>query len=520
MTEELVFEVGDKAEKSVGDYDFSGTIIGKSTKLSGQVRYDLEDEKGSIHIFSGKQLRKSSTMKPYIDLVRDVMKNGVDRGDRTGTGTRSVFGRQIRFDLSKGFPLLTEKKMTMRSTIEELLWFLSGSTNVNTLPDTTKKWWTPWQRANGDLGPIYGEQYRTSKWWYEVEPMIFETPTITKKEGLFCGVGIIGESSSERGQSEEKLMLKSIWRDMLKRCYDENSKSYSAYGGSGVHVDPDWLEFDNFARDAIKINGWNLKKEYPEDYTLDKDIKFASNRYSKETCMWASHNEQSYNTSTGTPFTALSPEGEKVLFASLGEAQRNFGLNISAVHRCLTEKLHTHHGWSNFEYIIPNYGKVIRFRELDQLRRFVSEIKHNPNSRRHLINLWHSPAMEHAELPCCHGSIIQGYVSDGKLSLSIYQRSADIFIGVPVNIASYALLTHMLSHVTGLEVGEIIFSFGDLHLYHNHFEQAKEMLERESFPLPKLTLNAKVKNIDDFVYDDIVVSEYQSGPAIKAPVAV
>lgn len=332
MTEELVFEVGDKAEKSVGDYDFSGTIIGKSTKLSGQVRYDLEDEKGSIHIFSGKQLRKSSTMKPYIDLVRDVMKNGVDRGDRTGTGTRSVFGRQIRFDLSKGFPLLTEKKTHLKSVIHELLWFLKGSGNTKYLEENGITIWREWQDENGDLGPVYPVQWRR----------------------------------------------------------------------------------------------WHTGR---------------------------------YDVLTDDPIT------------------------------------------------------------IDQIKKVIESIKKNPEGRRHIVTAWNPAEVDNMALPPCH-AFFQFYVADGKLSCQLYQRSADLFLGVPFNIASYALLTHMIAHVTGLEVGDFVHTFGDTHLYHNHFEQAKEMLERESFPLSKLTLNAKVKNIDDFVYDDIIVSEYQSGPAIKAPVAV
>lgn len=329
---ELVFEVGDKAEKSVGDYDFSGTIIGKSIKLSGQVRYDLEDEKGSIHIFSGKQLRKSSTMKPYIDLVRDVLKNGVDRGDRTGTGTRSVFGRQIRFDLSKGFPLLTEKKTHFKSVVHELIWFLSGDTNIHYLNKNGVKIWDEWADENGDLGPVYGQQWRS-------------------------------------------------WR-------------------TG--------RYDPLSDDPITI---------------------------------------------------------------------------------------------------------------DQIKNVIESIKNNPNSRRHIVTAWNPDQVDDMALPPCH-SFFQFYVADGKLSCQLYQRSADLLLGVPFNIASYALLTHIIAHVTGLKVGDFVHTFGDTHLYHNHFDQAKEMLSRESFPLPKLALNANVKNIDDFKYEDFIISNYQSGDVIKAPVAV
>lgn len=322
---ELEFEVGDKVEKSVGDYDFYGVVIGKPIKTSGQIRYDIEDEKGSIHIFSGKQLRKSSSMKPYIDLVRDVMKNGIDRPDRTGTGSRSVFGRQIRFDLSKGFPLLTEKKTHWKSVVHELIWFLKGDTNIKYLQDNGVKIWDEWADENGDLGPVYGQQWRS---W----------PTLRK-------------------------------------------------------------------------------------------------------------------------------------------------------------------------------GNV------DQIAEVINSIKNNPNSRRHIVSAWNVSKIDDMALPPCH-TMFQFYVADGKLSCQLYQRSADLFLGVPFNIASYALLTHMIAHVTNLEVGDFVHTFGDAHLYHNHFDQAKEMIERSSFVLPILRINDSVTDIDSISFDDIILENYQSHPAIKAAVAV
>lgn len=322
---EQEFEIGDKVEKAVGDYDFSGEIIGKPKKLSGQTRYDIEDEKGSIHIFSAKQLRKSSTMKPYIDLVRNVMKNGVDRPDRTGTGSRSLFGAQIRFDLSKGFPLLTEKKTHWKSVVHELLWFLTGDTNIKYLKDNNVNIWNEWADSNGDLGPVYGSQWRS---W----------PTLRK-------------------------------------------------------------------------------------------------------------------------------------------------------------------------------GPV------DQIAEVIESIKNNPYSRRHIVSSWNVSKIDDMALPPCH-TLFQFYVANGKLSCQLYQRSADLLLGVPFNIASYALLTHMIAHVTNLEVGDFVHTFGDVHLYHNHLDQAKEMIERSTFPLPRIELNDNVRDIDAFTFNDITLFDYQSHPAIKAPVAV
>lgn len=330
---ELEFEIGDMVEKAVGDYDFSGVIIGKSIKTSGQVRYDVEDEKGSIHIFSGKQLRKSSSMKPYIDLVRDVMKNGIDRPDRTGTGSRSVFGRQMRFDLSKGFPLLTEKKTHWKSVVHELIWFLSGDTNIKYLKDNGVNIWNEWADENGDLGPVYGSQWRS------------------------------------------------------------------------------WPKY------------------FPMDYE-------------------------------------------------------------------------------------PHYEEPI-----DQIANVIESIKNNPDSRRHIVSAWNPAEVDDMALPPCH-TLFQFYVANGKLSCRLDQRSCDLFLGCPFNIASYALLTHMIAHVTNLEVGEFIHQIGDAHLYHNHFDQAKEMIERSSFPLPRIELNDNVRDIDAFTFNDITLFDYQSHLAIKAAVAV
>ncbi len=458
-------------------------------------------------------------MRQYLDLLEHVLDHGVKKEDRTGTGTLSVFGWQMRFDLSEGFPLLTTKKMFTAGLIDELIWFISGSTNVNDLPDRTKKWWTPWQSADGGLGPIYGEQYRRSRWWFQVVPDIREQPKVCKNQELFAGVGDIGTTSRTMGQSREMAILKSTWREMLKRCYAEKSKAFKHYGATGVHVDTAWLNFDNFMRDAAHLPGWNMKRMWPSYFSLDKDTLAASNCYSAETCMWASHDEQGYNTSTNKPFYATSPEGTETLFASIGEMHRVFGMNLSAVHRCLNKKLVTHHGWSNFRYA-EGEGKVFRFREVDQLMSLIANLVYDPHSRRHMINLWHTPAMAHANLPCCHGSVIQFHVANGELSASVYQRSVDTLIGLPVNIASYALLTLMVAQVCGYEPGDFVWTGGDCHLYLNHLEQAKLQLTREPRKLPTMKLNQDVKDIFEFKFEDFTLEGYDPHPHIKAEVAV
>lgn len=264
-------------------------------------------------------------MQQYLDLLRDVRNNGVLRSDRTGTGTRSVFGRQIRFDLSKGFPMLTTKKVHFKSVIIELLWFLRGDTNTKFLNDNKVTIWNEWQDAQGNLGPVYGAQWRS---W----------PT--------------------------------------------------ADGGS-----------------------------------------------------------------------------------------------------------------------------------IDQIFRVIEDLKSNPDSRRHIVCSWNVGALEQMALPPCH-CLFQFYVHEGKLDCQLYQRSADIFLGVPFNIASYAALTMMVAQVTGLAPGEFVHTFGDLHLYNNHVAQADEQLSRTPGDIPRLVLNPYVTSLFDFVYEDFGLVGYTPQATIKAPIAV
>lgn len=264
-------------------------------------------------------------MKQYLDLLSHILENGNEKTDRTGTGTKSVFGYQMRFDLQKGFPLLTTKKLHTRSIFHELLWFLKGDTNIKYLHDNKVTIWDEWADENGDLGPVYGKQWRA------------------------------------------------------------------------------WQGAD---------------------------------------------------------------------------------------------------------------GKIT-----DQISQVVNQIKNSPDSRRMLVSAWNVGEVEQMALPPCH-IVFQFYVANNKLSCQLYQRSADVFLGVPFNIASYALLTQMLAQVCGLEAGEFIHTLGDAHLYLNHIDQAKLQLSRTPYELPKLKLNPEVKDIFDFKYEDITIEDYVSHPHIKAEVAV
>jgi thymidylate synthase len=264
-------------------------------------------------------------MQQYLDLLARVLDSGVDRDDRTGTGTRAVFGHQMRFDLAAGFPLLTTKKLHIRSIIHELLWFVSGDTNIRYLQDNGVSIWDEWADDNGDLGPVYGKQWRH-------------------------------------------------WQ---------------------------------------------------------------------------------------------TPDG----------------------------------------------------REIDQLAELISMIKSNPESRRLMLTAWNPGDVPHMALPPCH-CLFQFHVAKGRLSCQLYQRSADIFLGVPFNIASYALLTHMIARICGLKPGEFVHVLGDAHLYSNHFDQAREQLSRTPGALPQLVIHRTPDSIDGFHFDDFEITGYDAQPHIAAPIAV
>lgn len=286
-------------------------------------------------------------MKQYLELLEHVRRNGVDKGDRTGTGMKEVFGAQMRFDLSKGFPLVTTKKMFLKGIIHELLWFLKGDTNIKYLQDSGVKIWDQWADENGDLGPVYGKQWRK-------------------------------------------------WRDVAVV-----NKQFN-------HETREWDDIDP-----------------PEALTL----------------------------------------------------------------------------------------------EIDQIRNLIDDIKFNPDSRRHIVTAWNPADVGKMALPPCH-CLFQFNVQEGRLNCQLYQRSADMFLGVPFNIASYSLLTMMIAQVCDLKPGEFVHTFGSAHIYHNHIEQVDTQLSREPHPLPTMKINPEVKDIDSFTFEDFTLIGYEHDSPIKAPIAV
>ncbi|VAW44124.1 Thymidylate synthase [hydrothermal vent metagenome] len=264
-------------------------------------------------------------MQQYLDFAKHILDHGVTKSDRTGTGTTSVFGYQMRFDLQQGFPVLTTKKLHLKSIIHELLWFIAGDTNIRYLQDNGVRIWDDWADENGDLGPVYGHQWRS----------------------------------------------------------------------------------------------------------------------------WPTPNDQT----------------------------------------------------------------------VDQIQNLINQIKTNPDSRRHIVSAWNVADVDHMALPPCH-CLFQFYVADNKLSCQLYQRSADVFLGVPFNIASYALLTMMMAQVCGLEVGDFVHTFGDAHIYSNHMDQIEQQLSRSTFPLPSMKVNPEVTDLFDFTFDDFELIDYQAHPHIKGKVAV
>ena len=479
---------------------------------------------------------------PYEDLLRYVLENGEEKGDRTGTGTVSVFGAQIRYDLSKFFPLIGTKDVFVKGVVAELLWLLDGDTNSNTLEEQGVNIWKEW-RKNG-TGAGYSDPDRVV-----VEVSI---KSVAPEEMSEDGVGIEFEQRKQRGGVDAKLV--NGWKMMIDRCYNPKAHNYDKYGARGVRVAKRWLSFDNYLEDVKLIQGWDKKLANWSGYELDKDY-FGAGVYHPDVCQWLSTEENNLYTKASLPFSITDEDGNKSLFLSLAMGAAKTGVPSTTLRRLLkNENLHGQKilkggnrdkmGWV-FQYETPREGHVFRLSMLDgelgpvygkqwrswagadgktydQIADVIESIKTNPNSRRHIVNAWKVDELDDMALPPCH-AFFQFYVSaSGKLSCQLYQRSADMFLGVPFNIASYALLTHMIAQQTGLEVGDFVHTFGDAHVYSNHEKQVLEQLERvdEAPEYPQLVIKRKPDSIFDYKLEDFEFVGYKPMGKIKAPVAV
>ena len=517
----------------------------------------------------------------YINLCKNILDEPIGE-DRTGIGTKSLFGKQLRFDLSEGFPLLTTKKVNHKVVFSELLWFISGSSNErdlcqlvnNTKSKDKKTIWTPNTKDRADSNPErfngynMGNMYNIA-WRYSLcnphgyvrlprrkykddfteshitpemdivydEPRVIESSksgnfsVIGKKDGLYVikfhdtgsyrttktitktvkdlfkpSVEGVGYSGGVIQKDNITSNLYRLWQDMLIRVYNPR-KNHSSY--ENVSVCKRWLNFYNFKFDVYSILGFQEYVDSGYTWQLDKDY-WGSNIYSPDTCMFISPEMNKSLNGGGEGFKIY--EFENQYFYSRTSLQKYRGLTRKAT---LPE---------NLNILTDDETHVVRpIIYIDQLSNVIDTIKNNPTSRRIIIDAWNKRDIGNAVLGVCH-PFVQFYVRNGKLSCHLYQRSVDVFLGLPFNIASYALLTHMLAQICGYEVGELVWTGGDCHIYKNHIEQVKTQVKRwddgEFHLMPTIELNKDITDIDDFTLEDIKLIDYVSEPKITGKIAV
>jgi len=424
-------------------------------------------------------------MKEYNNTLRHILENGQKRMDRTGVGTIGVFGCQMRFDLRKGFPAITTKKLAWRSVLSEAIWFLEGSGDEGRLKeilhgsrDSVKKtiwsenanapYWKPKAKFEGDLGRVYGVNWRSweATQYFDKENILQAEYLDYKDLNFACppsyeiisGVGVL--DNTEIADEFWVEVAKKEWQGLIHKMYGKNNGE--------THFCKDWLIFKNFARDFKKIPNWELKLEYPDLYVLSCKIN-ATNRHSLSSSVFISLEEEINNRHS----TYIRPDGKNI---------------------------------------------IVKKRKYDQIKKLIATIRHDPNSRRLLLSSFNVGELEQMALPPCH-TLAQFFVQDTTLSCQLYQRSADMFLGVPFNIASYALITHVIAQICDLNVGELIHTLGDAHIYQNHVEQVNLLLTREEYDLPKLKINRKV-NVDDIRMEDFELIDYKHHESIAAHMAV
>lgn len=462
-------------------------------------------------------------MKQYLDLLKHIKDNGVSKEDRTGTGTTSVFGYQMRFNLEDGFPLVTTKKVHLKAIIHELLWIISGDTNVGYLNDNGVTIWNEWRKP-----------YSLNR----------DIVLVGKKEKAYTPY--FGNFEYPKGLEGVDLKLAGIWKKMMLRCYSKEYSNYKFYGECGISVDEQWHDCVKFIGDAKNLPHWYYKLNDWDNFDLDKDY-FSASQYGPDTCVWLRSDENIKYSKTSKQILTKDGDGNDGFFLTFNDCVRGTGISSGSLFRLLKDGppkvfKQGNKAFAKWEFketcapdnqlfrlaLIPDgeLGKVYgrqwtnwNGEGINQLRNIVSELKKNPDSRRLVVSAWNPTDLPDMALPPCH-TLFQFYVVNGKLSCQLYQRSGDAFLGVPFNIASYALLTMMIAHVCDLGVGEFIHTFGDAHIYNNHKDQVELQLSRNPYPLPKMIIKRKVDNIDDFKYEDFELVDYQCHDRISAPVAV
>lgn len=512
----------------------------------------------------------------YEKMLQHILDNGVHKTDRTGTGTKSVFGYQMRFNLQEGFPLITTKKVHFKSIAYELFWFLMGTGNTQYLSDNKVRIWDEWKDDNGDLGPVYGSMWRyfptqdyneivkierrqdeysdyeysyneilpsiecdlnTEELWaienlgtsetnkntsYKVQfksgyittmsrpawKTFKNTQSADRYKKNVAGVGFLGEPV----MASEKVY--NLWYNMIMRCYAPNHSAYRFYGERGVTVSPIWHSFEMFVKTLSLVPLHHLWLLSCDDYELDKDY-YASKVYSPTTTIFLPATVNKRISSNGSAIQIK----EKVYsdwghFETLESTRTDYMKS-----RLLSGKTYKDYSPEDVISVLATDEYVWRPKVyIDQIADVIEQIKATPDSRRLIVNAWNPAALPLQALPPCH-AFFQFYVANGKLSCQLYQRSGDAFLGIPFNIASYALLTHMIAQQTGLEVGDFVHTIGDAHIYDNHKEQVALQLSRNARPFPKLILK-KAESIDDYKYEDIVIEGYDPHPLIRGAVAV
>jgi thymidylate synthase len=456
----------------------------------------------------------------YLALLSKLANSpeATSRHDRTGVGTFSLFGEHLKHDLSRSFPLLTTKKVSFKAVAHELLWMMRGDTNVKSLNDVGVTIWDEWADKNGELGPIYSHQWRRAGGTIRAIPK----PRPQLRAGLsptYLGVA--------NGAGKEGHPLAKTWEGMIARCYSEDSPSYKYYGARGVHVCDAWLEFAQFARDVETLPGWEDKTKNPGSYVLDKDILGSGFRYGPQECSWVS------------PAENMAATQVRRIVVEKGGKEYSFTNTVAFCAQHGVEAKNFSDLWTGNKSAQTRGGfRLVRVeddsRGVDQLLEAQRLLREDPQSRRIIVSAWNVADLPKMALSPCH-ALFQFYSRRVPgdivpyLDLHLYQRSADIFLGVPFNIASYALLTNMMAHTTGHTPGRLYISFGDVHLYTNHALAALTQLKREptggpydspAERSPQLEIIKSRKCVTEFEYDDFQIRDYHPHPHIPAPVAV